>query len=113
MTYPEGQYKTAADLGLRLRTAADIPDLIGAAYGADSVLLHADDLAPEFFDLRSGLLGELFQKVTNYRLPLALVIPDTDAYGPRFSELALEHRQHPLVRFFRTEAQARAWLERV
>ena len=107
------EIKTGADLGLRLRTAADIPDLIGAAYGADSVILHADDLAPEFLDLRSGLLGELFQKVTNYRLPLALVIPDTDAYGPRFSELALEHRQHPLIRFFDSEEAARAWLERV
>ncbi|WP_339094542.1 DUF4180 domain-containing protein [Deinococcus sp. VB142] len=96
-----------------LRSAADIPDLIGAAYGYDAVLLTADDLAPEYLDLRTGLLGELFQKVTNYRLSLALVLPDADAYGPRFSELALEHRSHPLIRFFGDEAAARAWLARV
>lgn len=95
-----------------LRSAADIPDLIGAAYGHDAVLLTADDLAPEFLDLKTGLLGELFQKVTNYRLPLALVLPDADAYGPRFGELALEHRSHPLIRFFAGEAAARAWLKR-
>ena len=96
-----------------LRTAADIPDLIGAAYGQDAVLLTAADLAPEFLDLKTGLLGELFQKVTNYRLPLALVLPDADAYGPRFGELALEHRSHPLIRFFADESAARAWLARV
>lgn len=95
-----------------LRSAADIPDLIGAAYGQDAVLLTAADLAPEFLDLKTGLLGELFQKVTNYRLPLALVLPDAAAYGPRFSELVLEHRSHPLIRFFADEAAARAWLER-
>lgn len=94
-----------------LRSAADIPDLIGAAYGHDAVLLTADDLAPEFLDLKTGLLGELFQKVTNYRLPLALVLPQAGAYGPRFSELALEHRRHPLIRFFDDEAAAQAWLE--
>lgn len=103
-------FKTAAELGLHLHTAADLPELIGAAYGHDAVLLTADDLAPEFFDLKTGLLGELFQKVTNYRFPLALVLPDADAYGPRFSELALEHRRHPLIRFFEDEAAARAWL---
>ena len=96
-----------------LRTAADIPDLIGAAYGYDAVLLTADDLAPEFLDLKTGLLGELFQKATNYRLPLALVLPDADARGRRFGELVLEHRTHPLIRFFDGEAAARAWLEQV
>lgn len=105
--------RTAAELGLRLRTAADIPALIGAAYGADGVILHAGDLAPEFLDLRSGLLGELFQKVTNYRLPLALVVPDVAAYGPRFAELMGEHRTHGLIRFFDSEEAARAWLARV
>lgn len=94
-----------------LRSAADIPDLIGAAYGHDAVLLTAADLAPEFFDLRTGLLGELFQKVTNYRLPLALVLPHPEAYSLRFGELVLEHRTHPLIRFFEDEAAARAWLE--
>lgn len=113
MTYPEGQFPTATELGLKLRSAADIPELVGAAYGVDGLILSVDDLAPDFFDLRTGLLGELFQKFTNYRLPLALVIPDVDAYGPRLGELAREHRQHPLIRFFRTEGEARAWLERV
>lgn len=102
-------FKTAAELGLYLGTAADITELVGAAYDVDGVILHQTDLAPEFWDLGTGLLGELFQKATNYRLRLALVLPNPERYGPRLGELAYEHRQHPLIRFFADEAAARAW----
>lgn len=101
--------KTASELGLYLGTAADISELVGAAYGVDGVILQQADLAPEFWDLETGLLGELFQKATNYRLRLALVLPNPERYGPRLGELAYEHRRHPLIRFFADEAAARAW----
>ena len=106
----ELRLRTLSELGVRLRGAGDIPDLIGAAYGVDGLILHAADLAPEFFDLRSGLLGELFQKFSNYRLPVAFVLPDFAAHGERFAELAREHAAHPTLRFVHTEEEARVWL---
>ena len=106
----EHQIIVAAEAGIRLQTVADIPDLIGACFGADGLILAESDVSPAFFDLRTGLLGELFQKCTNYRLHLALVIPDPSVYGERFSELAFEHRTHNLIRFVASTAEARAWL---
>ena len=47
-----------------------------------------NDLAREFFDLHTGLAGELFQKFTNYHLRVAIVLPEPRIYGERFSELA-------------------------
>src|SRR5687768_10403451 len=73
--------------------------------------MHESNLGQEFFDLRSGLAGELFQKSMNYRTPLAIVISDPKKHGDRFSELAHEHRRHPFVRFFPSKTEARAWLE--
>jgi Domain of unknown function (DUF4180) len=100
----------AADSNIRLETAEDIPDLIGACWGMDGVILHENDLASSFFDLRSGLLGELFQKCTNYNLRLAMVLLEPAGYGERFSELVHEHRSHKLIRFFVSVDEAKAWL---
>lgn len=102
--------KTLSELGLKLNSAADIGDLIGAAYDLDALILHESDLAPDFFNLRTGLLGELFQKLMNYRKLVAVVIPDFAAHGERFGELAYEHSNHPQIRFVHSEAEAQAWL---
>jgi hypothetical protein len=76
------------------------------------LLLAEEDLGPQFYDLRTGLAGELFQKVVNYRGRLAIVIRDASIYGDRFSELAYEHRNHPAIRFFAERAPALQWLQR-
>lgn len=40
---------------------------------ADGVIIHQKNIAANFFDLKSGLAGEMLQKVVNYRLRLAIV----------------------------------------
>lgn len=101
----------AADHNLRVDSMADIQTLLEVAYGADGVLLLEADLSSAFFDLHSGIAGELFQKCTNYRLRLALVIPEPAAHGERFTELAREHVRHTLIRFFAVRSDALEWLE--
>jgi|SRR5215467_9257455 len=100
----------ASDSGISIRSFRDIPDAIGACLGAEGLILTEDDLAREFFDLRSGLAGELFQKFMNYRVRVAIVLPDPEAYGERISELAYEHRSHSMIRFVRSKDEAEAWL---
>ncbi|MFY9571309.1 MAG: DUF4180 domain-containing protein, partial [Blastocatellia bacterium] len=77
----------------------------------DGLILTENDLATEFFDLRSGLAGELFQRFINYKLRIAIVLPDASAHGERFSELADEHRSHTMIRFVSSTDEARAWLD--
>ena len=40
---------------------------------ATKVLLHQKNIAPEFFDLKTRLAGEILQKVVNYRMQVAIV----------------------------------------
>ena len=101
----------AAESGIAIRSFGDISDVIGACFSEEGLIVTEAELGPEFFDLRTGLAGELFQKFTNYRLRLAIVLPDPKLYGERFSELAYEHRTHELIRFVRSEAKANAWLQ--
>lgn len=101
----------ASDLGLAIRGGKDIAGVIGASLRHDGLVVTESELSAEFFDLRSGLAGEAFQKFANYRAKIAIVVTQRDRYGARFSELMYEHRSHALVRFFATESEAIGWLQ--
>lgn len=56
-------------------SADDIVDILGnASYlNCTRVIIHSDSFAAGFFDLRTGLAGEILQKFSNYRMRLAIV----------------------------------------
>jgi hypothetical protein len=64
-----------------LTSAADARDLLMQARGerADVIALHVENIAPAFFDLRSGTAGDVLQKFQNYRCRFA-VIGDISPY---------------------------------
>lgn len=107
---PESRVVIASEVNLRILSIRDVSDALGAVYGASGLLLTETDLSPEFFDLRTGIAGELFQKFTNYQIHLAIVVNKLEVYGERFGELAFEHRNHKLIRFFDTLETAKSWL---
>ncbi|GGM84541.1 hypothetical protein GCM10010967_15550 [Dyadobacter beijingensis] len=39
----------------------------------DCMILHAENITPDFFDLKTGLAGEILQKFTNFKFRLAIV----------------------------------------
>jgi hypothetical protein len=43
------------------------------ATGAHKIIIHKENIAPEFFDLSTRLAGEVLQKFVNYNLQLAIV----------------------------------------
>jgi hypothetical protein len=106
----ESKIVVASDSGISIRSFSDISDALGASLGSAGLILTENDLAPEFFDLHTGLAGALFQKFVNYKLRLAIVLPDPGVYGERFSELAREHTSHGIIRFVSSKAEAESWL---
>jgi hypothetical protein len=68
--------KTIAEVtGMKVNDAQDALDLIGncSYQGAEAIILQEEDLAAEFFDLKTGMAGEVLQKFSNYRMRLAIV----------------------------------------
>ena len=65
----------ATDAGRVLGSESDAVDLVGEALGAGASLIAipAHRLAPAFFSLKTGLAGAMLQRITNYRLALAVV----------------------------------------
>jgi Domain of unknown function (DUF4180) len=104
------KFLIAADRGISIQSRDDISDAVGASLGRGLILLE-NDLGSEFFDLRTGLAGELIQKFVNYRTRVAIVIAVPDGHGARFSELAYEHATHPTVRFVRSLDDAMQWMQ--
>jgi hypothetical protein len=50
-------------------------DLVGNVYfqGFDKIILHEKNITSDFFDLKTGIAGEVLQKFSNYRIRLAIV----------------------------------------
>ena len=53
----------ASEAGIKLHTEDDVLDLIGS--GLPACILSVEDLHPQFFDLRNGIAGSIFQKLVN------------------------------------------------
>jgi hypothetical protein len=58
-----------------VNSGRDALDLMMEAvgYGVHSLIVHERNLHPTFFDLRSGLAGEILQKGVNYQVKLAII----------------------------------------
>jgi len=61
---------------LPIGDAGDILDLIADAFysgQATAIVLYKENLPERFFDLKTGLAGDVLQKFSNYRMKLAVV----------------------------------------
>ena len=88
-------------------------DVVAACFeqGTQSLLIDRPALPPEFFDLRTGVTGELVQKLTQYGIRVACVVPDLGTQPDRFQEFAREANRGSRARFFESRDGAVAWLE--
>lgn len=58
-----------------IHNAQDALDMLAncAFQGATKIIIQARHLAPDFFDLKTGIAGEILQKFSNYQMQLAIV----------------------------------------
>lgn len=58
-----------------IATTEDGLDLLGNLYfqGFDKIIIHQKNITPDFFDLKTGIAGEILQKFSNYRVQLAII----------------------------------------
>ncbi|WP_410222344.1 DUF4180 domain-containing protein [Pedobacter sp.] len=60
---------------LIVKNIDDGTDLLGNLYyqGYDKVILHEENIHPQFFDLKTKMAGEILQKFVNYKIRLIIV----------------------------------------
>jgi hypothetical protein len=108
----KGDYITCqAGSGL-ISTEQDILDLLAVGYGLQQTRMVIDsaDLHPDFFNLKTGLLGNIFLKLSNYRVKTAFIVEMDKIKAERFHELIHEHKRSHEIRFFEDLRSAEEWL---
>lgn len=83
-------------------------DLLGNLYyqDYDKIILHEKNITSDFFDLKTGMAGEILQKFSNYRVRLAIV-GTFDAYQSKsFLDFVFESNQHKQINFVNSVSEA-------
>lgn len=112
-TFEAGKETVAEVLedGVVISSVQDALDLLATAYyqeGASCLMLFGKNMLPDFFDLRTGVAGEILQKYTNYGMRIVIVGDFGSLESRSFKAFILESNRGKQVAFMPDRAAALA-----
>lgn len=86
---------------LLFSTKEEGSDLIGTVYfnGFDRVILHQKNLPNSFFDLKTGVAGEVLQKSSNFRIRMAIVMNEMEFSSKSLNDFIRESNRGNQLHF--------------
>ncbi|MFA5936907.1 MAG: DUF4180 domain-containing protein [Candidatus Paceibacterota bacterium] len=95
--------------GIIVNTTEDALDLMvhREVRPARKIILHKENIIPDFFDLRTGIAGEILQKFVNYRVELAIVGDFSKITSENFKAFMRESNRGREIFFLETVEQAK------
>jgi Domain of unknown function (DUF4180) len=83
-------------------------DLLGDLYfqGFDKIILQEKNITPDFFDLKTGIAGEILQKFSNYQVRLAIVGDFSKYQSKSIKEFIFESNKLGQINFVETKTEA-------
>ena len=95
-----------------LSSERDILDLLGffGEVGANFLLISDGALHPDFFDLSTGLAGEISLKLSTYRVKTAIVVDLDSIPSQRFREWVGECNRGREIHFCADLQEGEDWL---
>jgi hypothetical protein len=96
------------DRDTRIVTAQDLLDLFMTAhyeYGSERLIVYKESLCAAFFDLKTGVAGELLQKCSNYRIKIAVVGDFSEYTSKSLRDFMYECNKGGLV-FFKSDTES-------
>ncbi|HTF06413.1 MAG TPA: DUF4180 domain-containing protein [Bacteroidia bacterium] len=97
-----------------ISNAQDGLDLLGNLYyqDFDRIIIHEKNIAPDFFDLKTGIAGEVLQKFSTYRVRLAIVGDFSKYPGKSISDFIFESNKMGQINFVASVTDAIARLSK-
>lgn len=88
---------------LIIENSEDGLNLLGNLYyqGYNKIVMHEANITPDFFDLKTGIAGEILQKYTNYRVQLAIVGDFSKFNSKSLNDFIYESNRGKHVGFFK------------
>ncbi|MES2112792.1 MAG: DUF4180 domain-containing protein [Bacteroidota bacterium] len=95
-----------------IKTAEDGAQLLADLYyqGFDLIIMQAKQLTESFFDLKSGLAGEVLQKCSNFRIRLTIIGDFNNITSKSLRDFTFESNKGKSVNFVGSIGEA---MERV
>lgn len=89
-------------------------DVLGLLYGReeDNLILLRKNITPGFFNLATGIAGDVVQKLVNYRCRIAVVGDFSDIISKSFRDFVYESNQRGNIFFLASVEEARERLLR-
>ena len=93
-------------------SSRDIIELLalGGEHETNLFMLKETDFDAAFYDLKSGLAGEIMQKFSNYRVRAVIVGSFQSVRNKRFREFMAESNKGNQLRFMQEKDAALQWL---
>ncbi len=94
--------------GVVIQNVDDALDLLGNIYYADvdRLILHENNITPDFFDLKNKMAGEVLQKFSNYRIRIAMVGDFSKFTSQSLKDFIFESNKGRQVNFLGSVAEA-------
>ncbi|RZK57403.1 MAG: DUF4180 domain-containing protein [Pedobacter sp.] len=91
-----------------LNSAEDGLDLLGNLYyqDFDKIIIYEKNITPDFFDLKTGIAGEILQKFSNYRVQLAIIGDFEKFESKSIKDFIFESNKSKHINFVNTLANA-------
>lgn len=109
-THQKGNVKIAEVLseGKIIDTVDDGLSLLGDLYyqDFDKIIIHEKNVTPDFFDLKTGIAGEILQKFSNYRVRLAIVGDFSKYSNKSLKDFIYESNKGRQINFVDTQLEA-------
>jgi hypothetical protein len=84
----------------------------GYTHFAQRMIIHKESLPQEFFDLKSGIAGEILQKFSNYRMKLAIVGDFSEIKSKSLRDFIRESNERKIISFVSSVREALSILDK-
>ncbi|MDQ1097585.1 MULTISPECIES: DUF4180 domain-containing protein [Chryseobacterium] len=95
-----------------LSTPEEGLDILGNLYyqGFDGIMIHKENITPDFFDLKTKIAGEILQKFAQYQMPL-IILGDFSSFSSKsLNDFIYESNKGRQVNFLPSRSEAiRVW----
>jgi hypothetical protein len=91
-----------------ISNSEEILELIVEAGYEDSIalILHSENLHENFFDLKTGLAGEILQKFSNYRMKLSIIGDFSEYKSKSLQDFIRESNRTRIISFVKSLDEA-------
>jgi sugar phosphate isomerase/epimerase len=92
-----------------LKGSQDAVDLIAEAgyQGCEKIILQQKNISSSFFDLKTGVAGEVLQKFSTYNMQLAIVADYSNYSSKRLADFIRESNKYGRVNFVSSITEAK------